>query len=452
MKLRVKRELIYGISFILLLSILFLILRFQIPAVQKRIFVFAIWFFAEIYLWITIVRAFNLFKDNKGKRKLRIIIEWLFTVFYWTPAIMVAIAVLALAKNSIHGINTTTYLTIVGSSVIQYLIKFVLFCLLIPFDLIGFLLKRFRKEKKKEYYRVRKWRSIMLKSAFFLYVFGLILMGYGMIFVSENFITREITLDTKNQIFKDHPTRIVLISDIHLATWRSENPVREFIEIVNQLHPDYIFFGGDMVQFTSQEMNHYMTLLGHLNAKKGIYSVLGNHDYATYAHFDNETDQNNDVLKLVDLQQQLGWHVLRNSSERIFIDSTGKSFVIAGIEFYSPSKMFINKGNIEQTYRDIKSDDFVLLLSHSPEIWDSLKVKNLPAFLTVSGHTHGMQLGYYGKKHKWSPGSLLYKYWGGLYQDPKSTAQNIYVNVGLASIGFPSRIGMHPEITIIHLQ
>jgi len=94
----------------------------------------------------------------------------------------------------------------------------------------------------------------------------------------------------------------------------------------------------------------------------------------------------------------------------------------------------------------------VLLLSHSPEIWDSLKVKNLPAFLTVSGHTHGMQIGYYGTKHKWSPGSLLYKYWGGLYQDAPSTAKNIYVNVGLASIGFPSRIGMHPEITVINLK
>ncbi|MBP1673593.1 MAG: mismatch repair protein MutT [Bacteroidetes bacterium] len=452
MKKRFKRELIYGIVFTLLLLGLFLILRVQIPAVQKRIFVFAIWFFAEIYLWFTIVRAFQLFKNYKEKRKIRIIGECLLTAFYWLPALMVGLAALSLAKNSVHGINTTLYLTIMGSSVIQYLIKFVLFCLIIPFDLISWIIKKLKKEKVKFYAKVRKWRAIMLKSAFYLYLIGFILMGYGMIFVAEEFVTREIKLETNNPIFKENPTKIVLISDIHLATWRSEKPVKEIISKVNQLDPDYIFFGGDLVQFTSKEMDPYLSLLKTLKAKKGIYSVLGNHDYATYAHFDNENDQNNDVLRLVNLQEQMGWHVLRNESERIVVDSLGRSFVIAGIEFYSPTKMFINKGNIEQTYQNIKKEDFVLLLSHSPEIWDSLKVKNLPAFLTVSGHTHGMQIGYYGTKHKWSPGSLLYKYWGGLYQDARASAKNIYVNVGLASIGFPSRIGMHPEITIIHLQ
>jgi predicted MPP superfamily phosphohydrolase len=452
MKKGFKRELIYGIVFTLLIFGLFLILRVQIPAVQKRIFVFAIWFFAEIYLWFTIVRAFQLFKNYKGKRKIRIIGECLLTTFYWLPAFMVGIAALSLAKNSVHGINTTLYLTIMGSSVIQYLIKFVLFCLIIPFDLISWIIKKLKREKVKFYAKVRKWRAIMLKSAFYLYLIGFILMGYGMIFVAEEFVTREVNLETHNPIFKESPTKIVLISDIHLATWRSEEPVKEIISKVNQLDPDYIFFGGDLVQFTSKEIDPYLSILKTLKAKKGIYSVLGNHDYATYAHFDNENDQNNDVLRLVELQEQMGWHVLRNESERIVVDSSGRSFVIAGIEFYSPTKMFINKGNIEQTYKNIKKEDFVLLLSHSPEIWDSLKVKNLPAFLTVSGHTHGMQIGYYGTKHKWSPGSLLYKYWGGLYQDATSTAKNIYVNVGLASIGFPSRIGMHPEITVFTIK
>ncbi len=452
MKKGLKRELIYGIVFTLLLLGLFLILRVQIPAVQKRIVVFAIWFFAEIYLWFTIVNSFYLFKNYKEKSKLRIIGEWLLTGFYWLPALLVGLAALSLAKNSVHGINTTLYLTIMGSSVIQYLIKFVLFCLIIPFDIISWIIKKLKKEKVKFYTKVRKWRSVMLKSAFFLYLIGFFLMGYGMIFVAEEFVTREIELETNNPIFKENPTTIVLISDLHLATWRSEKPVKEMISKVNQLNPDYIFFGGDLVQFTSEEMDPYLSLLKTIKAKKAIYSVLGNHDYATYAHFENETEQNNDVLRLVDLQKQMGWHVLRNESERIVVDSTGRSFVIAGIEFYSPTKMFINKGNIEQTYQNIKKEDFVLLLSHSPEIWDSLKVKNLPAFLTVSGHTHGMQIGYYGTKHKWSPGSLLYKYWGGLYQDAATSAKNIYVNVGLASIGFPSRIGMHPEITIIHLK
>jgi predicted MPP superfamily phosphohydrolase len=452
MNQKTKRTLIYSIGFIVLIIGLFLILHFQIPAVQKRIFVFAIWFFAEIYLWITIVNTFQWFRKCKEKSKWRIISEWVLTILYWMPAVMVALAALSLAKNSVHGINTTFYLTIMGSSVIQYIIKFVLFCLIIPFDIISFIIKILKREKKKFYEKVRKWRNVMLQSAFYLYLIGLILMGYGMIYVAEEFVTRKISLDTKNEIFQNNPTKIVFISDMHLATWRSSNPVHDIVNQVNQLNPDYIFFGGDMVQFSSHEMDPYMTILKGLKANKGIYSVLGNHDYATYARYENEEEQNNDVLRLVSLQEQLGWRVLRNSNERITVDSSGNSFVIAGIEFYSPTKMFINQGNIEKTYENIKPDDFVLLISHSPDVWDSLKVRHLPAFLTVSGHTHGMQVGYMSEKHRWSPGRLIYKYWGGLYQDPKEQIRNLYVNVGLASIGFPSRIGLHPEITLIELK
>lgn len=136
MKKGLKRELIYGIVFTLLILGLFLILRVQIPAVQRRIVVFAIWFFAEIYLWFTIVNSFLLFKNNKDKSKIRIIGEWFLTGFYWLPALLVGLAALSLAKNTVHGINTTLYLTIMGSSVIQYLIKFVLFCLIYPLNFI----------------------------------------------------------------------------------------------------------------------------------------------------------------------------------------------------------------------------------------------------------------------------------------------------------------------------
>lgn len=449
---KLKKKLIYFIVFSILLFGLFLILHFQIPAVQKRIVVFAVWFFAEIYLWVTIVHSLQLFKNNQQKTKCRIAMEWLFTGIYWLPAFMVALAALSLAKNSVHNINTTLYLTVMGSSVIQYLIKFVLFCLLIPFDLISFGIKKLKKEQSIIFERVKKGRRLMLQSAFFLYLIGLVLMGYGMIFVSEEFKLQEVNLETQHDYFKNNPTKIVFISDLHLATWRSSEPIQEVVNQVNDQNPDYIFLGGDMVQFTSQEMDPYMTIFQGLRASKGIYSVLGNHDYATYARYENESEQNKDVLRLISLQEQLGWRVLCNSNERIPIDSSGNSFVIAGIEFYSPTKMFINKGNIEKTYKNIKPEDLVFLISHSPEIWDSLKVRQLPAFLTLSGHTHGMQIGYLGKKYKWSPGRLIYKYWGGHYQDPNALAKHLYVNVGLASIGFPSRIGMYPEITVINLR
>lgn len=449
---KLKKELYYGMGFILIMLIFFLVLQVQIPAVKKRIFVFAIWFFAEIYLWIAVVRSFGFYKNKGAKKKIRIAMEWGLTVLYWLPAAMVAIALFSLAKNSVHNINTTLYLTIMGSSVIQYIIKFVLFSLLIPFDIISYIIKKFRKNSVKLYETVQKWRSILLKSAFGLYIIGLILMGYGMLCVAEEFVVREVTLPSNNSIFKENPIKILLISDLHLATWRNQNPIKEVVQTVNSYNPDYILVTGDLVQFTSTEMDHFMPILSELKAKKRIYSVLGNHDYATYANYKDDQERDADVDRLVALQRGMGWRVLRNESERIIVDSTGRSFVFAGIEFYSPTKMFINKGDIQKTYENIKPDDLVILLSHSPDIWDSLKVRNLPAFLTVSGHTHGMQVGYYGKKHKWSPGQLIYKYWGGLYHDSKIQDRYLYVNVGLASIGFPARIGMHPEITVITIN
>lgn len=449
---KLKKEFYYVIGFSLLLLLLFLILRVQIPAVQKRIVVFGIWFFAEIYLWFAIIKTFSYFKNYRLKSKKRIIFEWVITAFYWLPAVLVGLAALSLAKNSVHNINTTLYLTIMGSSVIQYLIKFILFSLLIPFDMVSYLIKLFKQEKIKFYTRVQKWRSIMLKSALWLYLIGLVFMVYGMIFVAEDFIIREVTIPSKNEIFKEKPLKIVLISDLHLATWRTQDPIKEVVQIVNSYNPDYILVTGDLVQFTSKEMDSFMPILRGLQAQKGIYSVLGNHDYSTYANYENEQDRDADVDRLVALQNSLGWRVLRNESERVVLDSNGKSFIFAGIEFYSPTKMFINKGSIEMTYQNIKPDDFVILLSHSPDVWDSIKVRNLPAHLTVSGHTHGMQVGYYGKNHRWSPGKLIYKYWGGLYHDTTDQDRYLYVNVGLASIGFPSRIGMHPEITVFTIK
>lgn len=161
-----KKTLLYSIGFVTLILSLFLILHFQIPAVQKRIVVFAVWFFAEIYLWITIVHNLKLFKNSQQKSKIRKLLEWLLTFLYWLPAVMVALAAISLAKNSVHNINTTLYLTIMGSSVIQYIIKFVLFCLLIPFDIMSLIIKRFRKEKHLVYEKVIKWKRMMLQSAF----------------------------------------------------------------------------------------------------------------------------------------------------------------------------------------------------------------------------------------------------------------------------------------------
>jgi len=131
-----KKIFLYSAIVLIALILLFLILRFQIPAVQKRIIVFAVWLGAEIYLWYRVVTTFNFFKNYKQKKKRIILVEILISILYWMPAFLVAISLLTLARNTIHDINTTVYVTIMGASVIQYIIKFVIVSLLIPCDII----------------------------------------------------------------------------------------------------------------------------------------------------------------------------------------------------------------------------------------------------------------------------------------------------------------------------
>ncbi|MCK7556846.1 hypothetical protein MKQ70_18205 [Chitinophaga sedimenti] len=68
--------------------------------------------------------------------------------------------------------------------------------------------------------------------------------------------------------------------------------------------------------------------------------------------------------------------------------------------------------------------------------------------LMLSGHTHGMQFGVEIAKFKWSPSQYFYKQWAGLYTYGK---QQLYVNRGFGFLGYPGRVGILPEITVIDL-
>jgi predicted MPP superfamily phosphohydrolase len=416
---------------LLALCILYVILAVQVPAVKMRVFVFALWLFGEIYLWISILKSFH----NTWKKKIPF---FTLLVLYWLPAILIGIFMGILAVKGVHQLNKTLYLTVVGICIIQYLIKFVLFILLLLYDVITLA---FRK-----YYNFKKGKRKLFLFLVGVYVVAFILMIYGIIYGADNFVIREIEIEDskiKNEL------KIVQISDLHLACWRNFESVEKVVQIVNEQQPDLIFITGDMVQFVSEEIVEYMSILSQLKAKYGIYSVLGNHDYGRYAHFATDSLRKEGVFRLVLYQTLLGWKVLNNESVKLYEDSIPLGITIAGVEYYSPKKMFINEGDLVKTFQNVCTDDYVILLSHDPQAWHYVVDKNLSANLTLSGHTHGMQLGIYPKNLKFSPASILYKQWGGLYE---KEGKLLYVNVGLGSVGFPARVGMQPEITVIRLR
>ena len=92
----------------------------------------------------------------------------------------------------------------------------------------------------------------------------------------------------------------------------------------------------------------------------------------------------------------------------------------------------------------------VIMLSHDPMAWEDSIRQHKNVFLTLSGHTHAMQMGIDLWGLHLSPASLMHPYWDGTYQH-EYHKQYLHVNRGLGYVGFPFRIGMKPEITLIEL-
>lgn len=243
--------------------------------------------------------------------------------------------------------------------------------------------------------------------------------------------------------------KIIQISDIHSGSFLFKEPVERSIEMINAEKPDIVFFTGDLVNSLAKEMEPFIEMFRKIQAPLGVYSVLGNHDYGDYHHWPNQADKvkNFEDLKLV--HKRLGWDLLLNEHRRIPVKST--FFNVVGVENYSASARFPKYGDLVKSTEGMEKDTFNVLLSHDPSHWDDQVLKDYPEVdLTLSGHTHGFQFGVEIPGYfKWSPVQYVYPQWAGLYE---KDSQYIYVNRGLGYLGYPGRVGILPEITLLTLH
>ena len=213
------------------------------------------------------------------------------------------------------------------------------------------------------------------------------------------------------------------------------------VDDINALKPDAIVFTGDLQNVEPKEIYPFKLLLGSLKAKDGVFSVLGNHDYAYYARHASEAQQAANEQEIVDLERAMGWNVLMNAHHVVRRGSD--SIVIAGMENQGRPP-FPEKGNIRQTMSGVGQQAFTVMLQHDPSAWRTVILPQSNAQLTLSGHTHAMQFSVFGL----SPAALLYKEWGGMYHEG-----NRAINVSVGMGGFiPFRIGATNEIVVITLH
>jgi len=276
-------------------------------------------------------------------------------------------------------------------------------------------------------------------------LFGSLLYGFSN---KYNYHIKRVQLAFDNLPNGFKGLRILHISDIHSGSFMDKKAVEHGVQMILKENADIILFTGDLINDKATEMKDYMDVFNKLKAPMGVYSTLGNHDYGDYVSWPNNgitKEQNLENLK--NIHGELGWRLLMN--EHVILERGGDKIALIGIENWSALARFPKHGRMDLAYPGAENYPFKILMSHDPSHWDAeVRPKYSDIDLTLSGHTHGMQFGIEVPGFKWSPVQYVYKEWAGLYEDAK---QKLYVNRGFGFIGYPGRVGILPEITVIEL-
>lgn len=275
-------------------------------------------------------------------------------------------------------------------------------------------------------------------------LFGTLLFGFGN---KYNYQIKKIKLSFKNLPDAFKGMRMVHISDIHSGSFQDIRAVNKGIDLILKEQPDLIVFTGDLVNDRATEMEPYQNSFGRLTAPLGVFSTLGNHDYGDYVQWPSAQAKMDNLEALKKVHANMGWRLLMN--EHVVLEKQGEKIALLGIENWGAKARFPKYGKMDLAYPGTENIPFKILLSHDPSHWDAQVLPEYPGIdLMLSGHTHGMQFGLENPYFKWSPVQWMYKQWAGLYEQGP---QKLYVNRGYGFIGYPGRVGILPEITVIEL-
>lgn len=440
-----KKENKYRIAFLtfILLFALYFLLKQSLPQYSGRIPLLGMFLVIEFL-------AFNFIRDAKPllSEKFKDIL----VILWWLPVVLMILFLALAAFIPLQNWSRFWQEFLPGYGLIFLLAKTVMFVFLLPPLIMDIIRRLFQKRIKTGglYYRVVKFLKRMA-----ILIGGLAFIGLfiGSIHWVSKFKTREVEIRIHNLPENLQGFRIVQISDVHLGSWMTTRPIENAVEIINDLKPDVVLFTGDMVNFSSKETKGFENALKEVKAKYGVYAILGNHDYGDYVPWPDSIAKEDNLKQLEGFYHKIGWTLLRNENTVLSVDTS--SILLAGVENWSATARFHRYGDMQLTMLHAPQTNVSILMSHDPTHWEAEVVKKYQRFdLTLSGHTHGMQLGFEGFGVKWSPSQYLYKNWGGLYAEKIGNNRNmkLYVNLGLGHIAYPGRVGMLPEITLLTLE
>jgi len=271
---------------------------------------------------------------------------------------------------------------------------------------------------------------------------------YGLLGGAYNFKIKKLNLTLKNLPPAFDGFKVLQISDIHSGSFNNGEPLRKAADMIMNEQADVIFFTGDLVNNKSDEAEPYISILQKIKAPFGVYSTFGNHDYGDYVQWESAEAKVENLEKLKRIHGGIGWNLLLDS--HAYIEKDNQRIGVIGIQNWSAHLRFPKYGSMEKAVKNFTYAPVNILLSHDPSHWKAEVLAKYPQVdLMFAGHTHGFQYGIEIPGIKWSPVQYVYKEWAGLYTE---NDRHLYVNRGLGFLGYPGRVGILPEITVITLK
>lgn len=370
---------------------------------------------------------------------------------YWIPTLFSIAAIVWWVFGNPYGVGATTRSFILTALFATYISK--IFGILVLFiDDIH----RGIKWVANFFYRGTEGPSLpgksiprsefLTKAALVVTTIPLGAMAYGIISGAHDYRVRRVKVKLPNLPRQFDGLRIGHLSDIHSGSFFNKTAVKGGVEMMLREKPDVIFFTGDLVNNEASEVKDYIDVFGKLKAPLGIYSVTGNHDYGDYQEWSSRAAKQKNFQNFLRAHKEMNFDILLN--EHRFLEQSGEKIAIIGNENWGAGR-FAKYGRLDLAHNGTEDAAVKLLLSHDPSHWDAVVRPQFPDIdIQFAGHTHGFQFGVEVGAIKWSPSQYVYKQWAGLYQERK---QYIYVNRGFGYLGYPGRVGMPPELTIMEL-
>lgn len=239
---------------------------------------------------------------------------------------------------------------------------------------------------------------------------------------------------------------ITQISDVHSGSFDDKDAVLRGVELAQAQQSDLFVFTGDLVNNAAAEFEPYLEMFQQLRAPYGQFSIFGNHDYGDYTPWPTEEAKKANLDRLKEYHRQAGFRLLLD--EHVDIEKDGQKIALLGVENWGVG--FGQRGDLKKASQGIPNDTFKILLSHDPTHWDhEVKKFDNPVHLTLSGHTHGMQMGVEIPGFRWSPSQYRYPKWAGVYEE---AGRYLHINRGFGFLGLSARVGIWPEVTVLELR